>query len=761
MRLLILPVSFLALLAAFWLTSQSIVGTKLLELQLHIEKDVIQNFEISSRLLQLHLRDFFSRRDDITREMQHHVLAANVLNEVDEASLEVPWEHHLGLSIINAVRLLSFKPLIDFWQERDLFLILKYAFYLERNRRIKWAALEYTDFLQYYPDQSASSVAFALLHQAYCYVLLGEADKAQSNAIRVIEAFPTSHYSQTALVILHFLSERNRKAHMIARKNLSSLEKARAYYTIGAYETANQLYGQEVWVNLPSMDMYNYARTKEERGFMSDAVKDYRYLIEKRSDKKIAKLANRRLALIGYLYGGRPQNKEYAHTKAKTLQDSEVIEEIRRTALSLPSSAVAYESGRIQAVKEQIHLRKKAGSATKPFFFLAPQDASAIQAGRIKLTTQGPKKEEPAEHFRNNIAAFALAALLQDINEQTGSSLPFPEADPEVARTGLLYRPEGSKKEDEDFDALEWLASALGIGLGAAQGSQAAPSLLDRLVDFFASFFGFGSSQTSQSKAASSAGKAASTKKKVRAAGTKKKDLRAARAKKKALQEARAKRRRALQEARAKRRRALQEARAKRRRALQEARAKRRRTLQEARAKRRQDGMRIAQGLQNWDSSFASPHLSIPAAPASLPESLRRSGVALTGAFAGALPKLKIQDRDIERIKTTKDRAYLLVQTKQGQTFWGERIEYTRGYLQIFRDGLVYLLNPKQLLLVRALKTSQTSKDGDDYFFLLKHSGADKPIILHSFKAGDAASFEHEGKRIYYDTIESLRLLEL
>ena len=181
----------LSLGLALWFSTQSVVGSKLLELQIHIEKDAIQNFELSSQVLEMRFRRQTSSKDDIDTEIQEYAVASQILNEAEPEILKISWFEQGGIAIVNSVRLLSFKPLIDFWKERKLLLLLKYAFYLERHRRTREAKQEYQVFLEAGDTERGSDIyTFALLHQAYCYFLMGNFKVSAKNIALVLEDAP-------------------------------------------------------------------------------------------------------------------------------------------------------------------------------------------------------------------------------------------------------------------------------------------------------------------------------------------------------------------------------------------------------------------------------------------------------------------------------------------------------------------------------------------------------------------------------------------
>ncbi len=343
----------LFLIVLLWGSTQSIVSSKLLELQVHIEKDFIQNFELSSQLLEIQFNNLAGEEGNIYNEINQQVLASSILNEIDSEVIEVTWLNTAGIGIINSIRLLSLKPLLVIWKEMRLVSLLKYAFYLERNRRLNDAIKQYELIIKTSNDKNSSTRAFALLHQSYCYAVIGKLKIAKTNLIEIQKKFKGTQHHRTALILYRLITQKEIFTKQIKMKYNTPKELAKALFETGDMKEAKSIYDTMKFINEP-MDQYRYARTKEEVGQVNKAIVDYKRVITKNTYTKAAKLANQRLLLIGGFYGGGKKTREFAEKKANILGNQKVANDISQVVRRLPTNAVARESKIIQKTQQEI-----------------------------------------------------------------------------------------------------------------------------------------------------------------------------------------------------------------------------------------------------------------------------------------------------------------------------------------------------------------------------------------------------------------------
>ena len=435
-----------------WLSTQSVVGSKLLELQIHIEKDVIQNFELSSRVLELQFRRQMLGKSDTNAEIKEYALASQILNEPEPEILEISWFNRGGIAIVNSVRLLSFKPLIDLWKERELLLLLKYAFYLERHRHMRAALKEYDTFLNQVDDNQSNTHAFALLHQAYCYILIGNLKKSIENIDLILEDSPGTHYAETGAVLARLIRQRQKQRQSIQKEYTDPKVRAESLFEAGDFSAAKKIYDSIPKLSVP-IDLYRFARVKEETGEVKKATGEYKQIVDKNTGTQAAKLANRRLLLIGNLYGGADESiRKYAAAKAIELGDAALVKSIQITKARLPGNVVAQESLKIRKIKEE---------------FKSKENISVVSQEIKAKKTKAGEEQSLFERFTKGLGelgvTLGIVTPTEPVKPEGGSKISDPnskqntEAKDEVKTEANSDSADTSPPEDsrEDSEALD------------------------------------------------------------------------------------------------------------------------------------------------------------------------------------------------------------------------------------------------------------------------------------------------------------------
>ncbi|MCB1324963.1 MAG: hypothetical protein H7A21_13065 [Spirochaetales bacterium] len=321
----------LLLLLSFVLVAQAIVSVNLLELRVQISQDRILNYELSSRVLRARFRQLLEQGDDAYRdEIRRNVLEASIMNATDPRAFEMRPVEYVGLGVINGVRALSLKRPLRLREDQDVLLLMRYAFFMERNRRYSQAAEKYAELEQELGDASSEALGFVLLHQGYCLAIAGDPEQALEKLYRVRDLFAGTHYAETANVLINLLLEGQRRSDAIAGADLSDRERARALFRAGQYAAAVTAF-QDL-ESLSDMDRYMLARSLEETGQVPTAIQGYLEVVRTGTDLVAVRAANRRLLLIGSFYGGGQQLTNYATEQAQNLGDEAVVEEVREAA---------------------------------------------------------------------------------------------------------------------------------------------------------------------------------------------------------------------------------------------------------------------------------------------------------------------------------------------------------------------------------------------------------------------------------------------
>jgi hypothetical protein len=254
--------------------------------------------------------------------------------------------HYVGLAASSAARLLLLKSPPDVADDYRTTVLMRYAFYLERNRRYQSAIERYNDLLQTIGDGQSDVHAFAHLHLGYCLASIGEDEDARSQLRLVDELYPATHFSDTARTLLALIEEGQRRSENIQAGAPAPLDRARALFQNGqcpaaliAFDEARQSTGGA----LSAMDQYQRALCLEETGAANRAIEEYRSLAAQSADFETARLANRRLLIIGIYYDGGRDLTDQAGRRAYALGDDAAAREIASVAALRQSAQVLEE----------------------------------------------------------------------------------------------------------------------------------------------------------------------------------------------------------------------------------------------------------------------------------------------------------------------------------------------------------------------------------------------------------------------------------
>ncbi|NCN09836.1 MAG: hypothetical protein GW938_08330 [Leptospira sp.] len=320
---------FFILLIIFFISAQSITSAKLVELRLNIQKDQIMNYELSSKALKSKLRQIFLEKDNFNNEIKINILESSFLNSnIQENSFELSSFEKAGIFIVNAVRFISFKPIINLSSNKKNTILLQYAFYLERTRRYKDASDKYKD-LEKNLQNDSDEFAFVLLHDGFCLSMLGQNTEAYIQLDKVYNLFPGTHYSENAKLLIDFLKESE-----IKKESLAGLKSNPSLYSKSLYLNGDY---QEVLKELEKMPFltkdlsFIKARSLEELGRNETAIAEYIPLTRQTQDRNIAIKANRRLMLLSNYYEENKELAKLSQRNAINLGDNQAVKTIEES----------------------------------------------------------------------------------------------------------------------------------------------------------------------------------------------------------------------------------------------------------------------------------------------------------------------------------------------------------------------------------------------------------------------------------------------
>ncbi|XDD48119.1 tol-pal system YbgF family protein [Leptospira sp. WS39.C2] len=311
----------------FAVASEAIVSVKLQELRFGILRDQLMNYELSSQTLRERLKQMFLSKDDYMTEVKVNILESGIMNsETEGLDLKMSWKDRFGLYVINSVRFLNLKSALELEEQQKTIIRLQFAFYMERTRKYPIASKKYQELEESITSTLSDEMAFTLLHHGYCLVMMGEREKAFVKLNKTIDLFPGSHYAENSSLLISFLEDGQKKKEELKSQKKSPEELAYSLFQSGDYEET--LKTLESLPTLTNDQSYIKARSMEELGKTSNAVKEYIQLVKQKENKEVAIRANRRLLLIGNFYQENKSLVAFSKDEANKLGDTKAAENI-------------------------------------------------------------------------------------------------------------------------------------------------------------------------------------------------------------------------------------------------------------------------------------------------------------------------------------------------------------------------------------------------------------------------------------------------
>ena len=410
------------------LSTQGVVQAKLFQLKVSVSRERLMNFELSSKALQARFREIFKNPDDYRSEIKRNVIESGILNNRVLVDIESGFMENLGIAVVNSIRIMSLKPILHLHRDRKLLLILKYAFFMERSRRLEIAVERYEDVINILQNRKNDILAFSLLHHGYCLASMGRFSPAIQSLEETTNKFPGTHFSRTAAILLNILETRQKLSKRIEEKNLSSLQKARSFYQAGLYGKACEIYEKER--NTKGYDKYRWGRCSEEIGKQKRALRIYKELAKSKGGGEFPRLANRRLLVLGNFYHAGKDVIKIASQNAVRLNDSGALKEISEVAKEQREAVVVQEiiTG-LKEVKLEVSdnfstdidtksLLKEIGSELVQNVAVKKETRKELELRVAELEIDIPKESKEAEQEKQNTEE-SIEKLAQEKEELT------------------------------------------------------------------------------------------------------------------------------------------------------------------------------------------------------------------------------------------------------------------------------------------------------------------------------------------------------
>ncbi|HPJ38933.1 MAG TPA: hypothetical protein PLT75_10850 [Spirochaetota bacterium] len=207
---------------------------------------------------------------------------------------------------------------------------LELSYFFERHRKWNKALRVMGKVFEGNEIPPEPAYRYVLLHSGFCYAMLSQNDAAGISLYHLINTYPGTPEADTARKLLGVLHAIKKGVQKILSGNAAPEVKGEQLYLLSSYTHALQqynLYFKAAGVNHPSFfkSLYFRGRTYEELGDNAHAMNDFREILSKRPESPWARKANRRVYMIGTVYGGNRQLAASSIQQSRHYKDQEVF----------------------------------------------------------------------------------------------------------------------------------------------------------------------------------------------------------------------------------------------------------------------------------------------------------------------------------------------------------------------------------------------------------------------------------------------------
>jgi tetratricopeptide (TPR) repeat protein len=255
----------------------------------------------------------------------------SILSGREEESAVLPGKYrYMYLPVIftiNLIRSVIGMPQIKDMKEDEVNLNLEVAYYYERNKDYKRAIALYNQILNE-PVTGRSLKAGVLLHQGFCYSIIGEYENARSKYLTVIKDYGDFSTAVTAAVMLRYLEGFRTEIEKVLRTEKDSSAKGDKLYKLIAYTESYEVLKRIENTSSPSEKekiKFYKGRTLEEMGESGKAVEIYQRIILDNPKSDYAVSANRRIFLVGSVNFEGQKIRKLAVENNKLIDDNTLV----------------------------------------------------------------------------------------------------------------------------------------------------------------------------------------------------------------------------------------------------------------------------------------------------------------------------------------------------------------------------------------------------------------------------------------------------
>ena len=260
------------------------------------------------------------------------------------------------LSFINMLRFITGKRKIRHVEDEASSPHLDAAYYYERNKSYRRALTAYQQARREWRG-ARTVVASIIVHEGFCHSMLGDYRQAKDRYLTVVNEYSDVNVAMTAAVLLKYLDGFRTEYHRVMGRSLSPKIRSEKLYKLLAYREAIKTLDAIAKTDdrhLGTRLEYYKGKCYEELGEKERAVDSYLKVITESHRTKFAKLANRRVYVIGTQVKNGSEIKKMALQINTVLKDREMEVVIEESEKSRLKSVVAPEKKQVDLHQSRI-----------------------------------------------------------------------------------------------------------------------------------------------------------------------------------------------------------------------------------------------------------------------------------------------------------------------------------------------------------------------------------------------------------------------
>ncbi|HEX2956065.1 MAG TPA: TonB family protein [Chitinispirillaceae bacterium] len=309
------------------------------------EEDVANTFGIVAKYELVKRRMQYGEENIANFELEAKMQTI-ISSEIEKTETTQPFYREPLRLCINGIRLFLGKKIINPKEDDKIFGVLEIAYLWERNRKYTEALKIYDDILATANNIQHSLRAAIMVHQAFCYSMISNYDKAKVIYENVINLFPSTEAGILAWKLLDFIQSMEKERLSVAKSNVNDLEKAKQYYLLMDFKNAIKQYSKIVdKTNTSRMAEAHFfkGRSHEELGETEEAIIEYKLVQKMDNQMDWGRQANRRLLMLGEFYEKQKSIADEAKKQLEKYQDQQFLKNMEVYSSFIPEGSLKNE----------------------------------------------------------------------------------------------------------------------------------------------------------------------------------------------------------------------------------------------------------------------------------------------------------------------------------------------------------------------------------------------------------------------------------